>query len=123
MKPKSTKRTPAAATDALNLIDDVASLQEKRAAIRARVAFEVREIDLQISRKTQALDYEVRNSRMRPYDIAATVQDALALKRVNTGELSTGFIDTMAIRGASVYPTKYQPITSQWDVIESRPWR
>ena len=100
MKPKSTKRAPAAAADAVRLVAEIASLQERRAEVLARLAAEVREMDIAIARATDALGFEVRNARIPTADMAAAVKDALAERRVNTGQLCSRFCDAMARRGA-----------------------
>ena len=113
----STKRTPAAAADAVRLVAEIASLQERRAEVLARLAAEVREMDIAIARATEALGFEVRNARIAPADMAAAVKEALAEHRVNTGQLCSRFCDAMERRGAQVWPPEYRPITNGWDVV------
>ena len=66
---------------------------------------------------TEALGFEVRNARIAPADMAAAVKDALAERRVNTGQLCSRFCDAMERRGAQVWPPEYRPITNGWDVV------
>ena len=70
-----------------------------------------------IARATEALGFEVRNARIAPADVAAAVKDALAERRVNTGQLCSRFCDAMERRGAQVWPPEYRPITNGWDVV------
>jgi vancomycin resistance protein YoaR len=112
-----TKRPTAAAADAVRLVAEIASLQERRAEILAKLAAEVREMDRAITHATDALSFEVRNARIASADMATVVKDALAEKRVNTGQLSAKFCDAMESRGAAIYPMPYPPITNSWDVI------
>jgi hypothetical protein len=117
MKPKTTTRNAAATADAIARVAEIASLQEKRAEVLARLAAEVRELDIAISHATNALHFEVRNARIPTADMAAAVRDALAERRVNTGQLCSRFCDAMDRRGAQVYPPAYRPITNRWDVV------
>jgi hypothetical protein len=113
---RATKK-PAAAADAVRLVAEIATLQERRADILAKLAAEVREMDIAIARKTDALGFEVRNARIAPADMATAVKDALAERRVNTGQLCSRFCDAMARRGAQVWPPEYRPINSGWEVV------
>ena len=114
---RNTARTPAAAAEAIRLVAEIASLQERRAEVLAKLAAEVREMDLAIAHATDALGFEVRNARIAPAEIAAAVKGALAQRRVNTGQLSSRFCDAMERRGAKVWPPEYRPITNSWDVV------
>lgn len=117
LKTARTKRSPAATADSIRLVAEIARLQERRAEVLARLAAEVREMDIAIAHATKALDFEVRNARIAPADMAAAVKDALAEKRVNTGLLCSRFCDTMERRGAQVWPPEYRPITNGWEVV------
>ena len=112
-----TNRPTATVTDAVRLVAEIASLQERRAELLARLAAEVREIDLAIAHATDALGFKVRNARMPRAYMAAAVKKALAENRVNTGQLSSKFCDAMESRGAAIYPMPYLPISNSWDVI------
>ena len=89
MRAKSTKRTPAAAADAVRLVAEIASLQERRAELLARLAAEVREMDIAIARATDALGFEVRNARIAPADMAAAVRGIVGGACVMAGQMCT----------------------------------
>ncbi len=114
------KSTTRAAADAIGLVAEIATLQERRAELLDRLAAEVRELDIAITRTTEALGFELRNARIAPADMATAVKDALAEKRVNTGQLCSRFCDAMERRGAAIYPPKYRPITNSWDVVPAQ---
>lgn len=113
----ASKKYAATSAKAIELVADIARLQEQRAELIARLAAEVRTIDTVLHLNTQALTRELAYGSSRPSGrIAEDVRNALEEHRVNVGELSSQLSKVMEASGFKAYPETYRPISTPWAI-------
>ncbi len=98
-------------------VREIAAIQRQIADLLNAAGAKVRELEIAMSDKANELEDLVTRRGNR--NAAAEIAEAFAEYRVNTGELNSRLIDAIERRGHAVFPPEYEPIRSDWKLVEN----
>jgi len=98
-------------------VREIAAIQRQIADLLNAAGAKVRELEIAMSDKANELEDLVTQRGNR--HAAAEIAEAFAEYRVDTGELNSRLIDAIERRVHAVFPPKYEPIRSDWKLVEN----
>lgn len=106
---------PRKTTTTDDAVREIAALQQKLADLINETARKAERLEITIAEKTDALRRTIEDDRRG--QAANTVARALAVHRVNVGELCSRLSDALERRGHTVFPHRYEPIRAEWALV------
>ena len=108
---------PTTNTNMNECVREIAAIQRQIADLLNAAGAKVRELEIAMSDKANELEDLVTQRGNR--NAAAEIAEAFAEYRVDTGELNSRLIDAIERRGHAVFPPQYEPIRSDWKLVEN----